>query len=190
MCMLLVILYAERGRKRHKSDDKTTHAKRRALPALPSATTPLSVSALSTIRELVGSKNEAGRNSEEEEVIEDFDLPVFKLPGTPTTDGEEGATVTPESGRKRTKVRKSSSRSSVVDEDGARVEQEATTKKRKSGRQSAGESEQKRQKKKDAVKSGGSNEVGDLEKEKTDGTLKESKVVGKKICGFLSCTCI
>ena len=97
------LLSTERSRKRHKTDDRATKAKRRALPALPSATTPLSVYSSSPVQDPTNSSAEDGvpRVSDDED---DLDLPAINLPGTPTTETEMCvASVTPESVVQRTR---------------------------------------------------------------------------------------
>lgn len=170
--------HSERSRKRHKSDDKAKHAKRRALPALPSATTPLSMSALALPRDSLDSGNVDHANSDDED--DDFALPTFKLPGTPTSGTEQGGSATPGSGKqqrtrptpkkgskaagvsvdeasgagkRQTDLRPATALGEVGNEAGGGTVsgggQRETSKKRRSGQQSAKKSEQQRKKRKE-----------------------------------------
>ena len=154
-------------------------AKRRALPALPSATTPLSSLSSSTALDLPDSDDEDNLN-----------LPVIKLPGTPPIiaeaemeTGEGGATgipITPEAVTQRTKAKK------ITDTAGGSVasNKEGGVSKRKSNRQSAGTGAQAgaNEKKKSSRQS---SEDAKGKKGKTEGSccgaaVKEPKTVSKK----------
>ena len=171
----------ERSRKRHKSDDRATMAKRRALPALPSANTPLS--------SLPSSKVLDPPDSDDED---NLDLPVIKLPGTPTAEtemetGEGGATavsITPETMTQRTKAKK------VADTAvGVASGKEGGASKRRSGRQSAGAGAQAgaKDKKRPSRQSG---EGAKARKGKADAScseVKEPETMSKKTCKLVPC---
>ena len=173
----------ERSRKRHKSDDRATMAKRRALPALPSATTPLSSLSPSTALDLPDSDDEDNLN-----------LPVIKLPGTPPVvaeaemetgaGGATGISITPEAVTQRTKAKK------ITDTavGGVASNKEGGASKRRSSRQSAGTGVQAgtNEKKKSSRKS---SEDAKGKKGKTDdgycgAAVKERKTVSKKTSNF------
>ena len=176
MCWLFA---TERSRKRHKSDDRATLAKRRALPALPSATTPLSSLSSSTVLDPPDSDDE-----------DNLDLPVIKLPGTPIAEtemeiGEGGTTsvsITPETVTQRTKAKKDADTAVGVASD-----KEGGASKRRSSRQSAGAGAQAggNEKKRSSRQSG---EGAKGRKGKADGscsTVKEPETVGKKTCKLI-----
>ena len=172
----------ERSRKRHKSDDRATLAKRRALPALPSATTPLSSLSSSTILDPPDSDDE-----------DNLDLPVIKLPGTPIAEtemetGEGGVTsvsITPETVTQRTKAKKDADTAVGVASD-----KKDGASKRRSSQQSAGAGTQAggNEKKRSSQQSG---EGAKGRKEKTDGScsaVKEPETVSKKTCKLILCS--
>ena len=151
-------------------------AKRRALPALPSATTPLSSLSSSTAIDPPDSDDE-----------DNLDLPVIKLPGTPVAEtemetgggGVTDVSITPEMVRQRTKAKKDADTAVDVASD-----KEDGASKRRSSRQSAeagahtGENDKKRSNRQ-------SGEGPKARKGKSDGNcgaVKEPKVVSKKAC--------
>ena len=158
----------ERSRKRHKTDDRVTLAKRRALPALPLATTPLSSASSSTVLDPLDSEDE-----------DNFDLPVIKLPGTPTTEtemeteegGATGVSITPETVTQRTKAKKDTDTTVGVASD-----KQGGASKRRSDRQSAGAGGKERPK--------SSRESGEGAKARK-GKTTESEAVSKKTCKFI-----
>ena len=152
-------------------------AKRRALPALPSATTPLSSLSSSTALDPPDSDDE-----------DNLDLPVIKLPGTPPIaeaemetggGGATGVPITPEAVTQRTKAKK------IADTavEGVASNKEGEASKRRSNRQSAGTGAQAgaNEKKRSSRQSSDPK----AKKVKTDGsccgaTVKEPKTVSKK----------
>ena len=157
-------------------------AKRRALPALPSATTPLSSLSSSTALDPPDSDDEDNLN-----------LPVIKLPGTPPIaktemetreGGAKGIPITPEAVTQRTKTKK------ITDTvaGGVASNKEGGASKRRSSQQSAGTGAQAgaNEKKKSSQKS---SEDAKAKKGKTDGScygavVKEPKTVSKKTSNF------
>ena len=182
MFSFLLVPSLERSRKRHKSDDRATLAKRRALPALPSATTPLSSLSSSTVLDPPDSDDE-----------DNLDLPVIKLPGTPIAEtemetGEGGATsvsITPETVTQRTKAKKDPDTAVGVASD-----KKDGASKRRSSRQSAGAGAQAgaNEKKRSSRQS---DEGSKGRKEKTDdncSAVKEPETIIKKTSKLIHCS--
>ena len=159
----------ERSRKRHKSDNRATLAKRRALPALPSVTTPLSSLSSSTALDPPDSDDEDNLN-----------LPVIKLPGTPIAEtemeteegGATGVSITPETVTQRTKAKK--------DAVGVASDKEGGASKRRSGRQSAGAGAPAGENEKKQKSSHQSGKGVTARKGKANSAEKETKTVSKK----------
>lgn len=147
-------------------------AKRRALPALPSATTPLSSLSSSTALDPPDSDDE-----------DNLDLPVIKLPGTPIAEremetensGAAAVSITPETVTQRTKAKKVADTAVGVASD---KKEEAS--KRRSSQQSAGDGTQAGESEKKQKSSRQSGEGAKARKGKVNSTEKETKTVGKK----------
>lgn len=162
----------ERSRKRHKSDNRATLAKRRALPALPSVTTPLSSLSSSTALDPPDSDDEDNLN-----------LPVIKLPGTPIAEtemeteegGATGVSITPETVTQRTKAKKD-----VDTAVGVASDKEGGASKRRSGRQSAGAGAPAGENEKKQKSSHQSDKGVKARKGKANSAEKETKTVSKK----------
>lgn len=199
------VSFPERSRKRHKSDDQATLAKRRALPALPSAMTPLSSTSSSSIfRDGLNSDGENCGDSDEEDCR--FDLPAFKLPGTPATgtgDDKEGAMSAPDPPKiesvtqRRTKPKRGKNADTLTEvgvtaEQGAKGNGGVTSERRKSGRQIAKDrdgGESGKQQQRSRGESGESEEkTVRLKKGRTkhDSASTESEVVSKNKCELVS----